>query len=372
MRRSLFILGLILTTTTLAPRAAMAVKVADITRMAGARTNVVTGMGLVIGLKGTGDGGAYLPAIKPLAQLLGKFADPTSVADLANANNVAIVLVTATLPAEGTRNGDHLDCRVMSTGAATSLRGGVLYMAPLLDATGHPYVRHDAVGRPLPAVPYALANGPVDLEDATVPTTGVVKGGAAVEADLPPKCVDDHGRFTLIIDAPHASWLMASTIAKLVNEAADTGETVAVAYDAKNVVVQVPPAERDRPDTFISNVLRLSVPTVPAEARVRINSKTGTMVITGDVEISPTVISQRGLTFTTVSPAAGAAARPPRTTLHGMVPLDTTGTGGTRLEDLAAAFDQLKVPIEDRIQIIEALHETGKLHAKLNVDGEDK
>ena len=371
MRRSLLILTLAL--TALAPAPAHAVKVADITRMAGARTNVLTGMGLVIGLKGTGDGGAYLPAIKPLAQLLGKFADPASVADLANANNVAIVMVTATMPRDGVRSGDHLDVRVMSTGAATSLRGGSLYMAPLLGPTGQPYTPRDASGNALRPVPYALANGPVDLDDATVPTSGTVKGGAVMEADLPAKYVDRLGRFTLVIDEPSASWTMASTIAKQINELADTTEAVAVAVDPKNVVVQIPAAERDRPDTFISNVQRLTVPMLAGEARVRINDKTGTMVVTGDVEISPVVISHKGLTITTVAPPLPppSAANPVRSQ-HGTVPVDTTGTGGARLQDLADAFDQLKVPADDRIQIIKELYETGKLHAKLIVDGEEK
>jgi len=370
MRRSLLILTLAL--TALAPRPAQAMRIADITRMAGARTNVLTGMGLVIGLKGTGDGGAYLPAIKPLAQLLGKFADPTSVGDLTNASNVAIVMVTATMPRDGVRSGDHLDVRVMSTGAAASLRGGTLYMAPLLGPTGQPYTPRDANGNALRPIPYALANGPVDLDDATVPTSGTVKGGAVMEADLPAKYVDRLGRFTLVIDAPSASWTMASTIAKLVNEQADTGETVAVAVDPKNVVVQVPASERDRPDTFISDVLRLTVPTLPGEARVRINAKTGTIVAGGDVEISPVVISQRGLTVTTVNPPQRPSAASPQRVQHSNVAIDMTGTGGARLQDLADAFDQLKVPVDDRIQIIKEMYDEGALHAKLTVDGEEK
>ena len=369
MRRSLLVLTLAL--TALVPTPARAVRVADITRMAGARTNVLTGMGLVIGLKGTGDGGAYLPAIKPLAQLLGKFADPTSVGDLANASNVAIVMVTATMPGDGVRSGDHLDVRVMSTGAAASLRGGTLYMAPLLGPTGQPYTPRDANGNPLRPIPYALANGPVELDDATVPTSGTVKGGAVMEADLPAKYVDRLGRFTLVIDQPSASWTMSSTIAGLVNQWADAGETVAVAVDPKNVVVQVPASERDRPDTFISNVLRLTVPMLPGEARVRVNDKTGAMVATADAEISPGVISYRGLTITIAPPqrpAPGGLQRAPR----GMVPIDPAGTGGARPQDLVDAFDQLKVPADDRIQIMKTLYENGMLHAKLTVDGEEK
>jgi flagellar P-ring protein precursor FlgI len=370
MRRTLLILGLAIA-TTLTPRAAYAVKVADITRMAGSRTNVLTGMGLVIGLKGTGDGGAYLPAIKPLAQMLGKFADPATVVDLANANNVAMVMVTATIPKDGVRSGDALDVRVMSAGAATSLRGGTLYMAPLLGPTGLPYTPHDASGAALRPIPFALANGPVDMDDLTVPTSGVVKGAAVMEVDLPAKYIDRLGRFTLILDGPSASWPMASTIADRINQLVDNGEIVAVAVDPKNVVVRVPTADRERPDLFISEVQRLTIPMLPGEARVRINDKTGAMVATGDVEIAPFLISYKGLTITSVAPAppaAGATAAPSR----GTVPVDPAGSGAARMRDLADAFDQLKVPAEDRIHIMKELYENGELHAKLIVDGAEK
>src|SRR5689334_14978504 len=94
---------------------AFAVKVCDITRLGGQRTNVLTGYGLVFGLKGSGDGGDYLPAMKPLAAMLSRFANPTQVIDLKNAQNVAIVSLIATVPSNGVRNGDHIDVRVMST-----------------------------------------------------------------------------------------------------------------------------------------------------------------------------------------------------------------------------------------------------------------
>jgi flagellar P-ring protein precursor FlgI len=353
-------------------QSALAVKIADITRMNGARTNVLTGIGLVVGLKGTGDGGSYLPAMKPLAALLTKFADPTSVADLSNASNVAIVMVTVTLPRNGVRNGDALDVHVFSNGAATSLKNGHLFNAALMGPNGKPYIPRDAQGNALPPMAFALANGDVQLEDPTAPTNGIVKGGAVMEVDLPAKYIDDSGRFTLIIDDPSASWGLASRIAKLINESGSDAETIAVAVDPKNVVVQIPAVERDRPDSFIAGILSLPVPILPTEARVTINDKTGTMIITGDVEISPVVISQKGLTITTVTPAPVPTQRNPLIGSKSNIPLDTTNQGGARLQDLANAFDQLKVPIEDRIEIIKQLYETGKLHAKLIVDGQEK
>src|SRR5688500_6859535 len=104
MRKTAILLAMLL--ALLAPADAYGVKVADITRLSGQRPNVLTGLGLVVGLKGTGDGGDYLPAIKPLASLLSKFADPTSVAELGNVDNVALVLLSAKVPSNGVRDGD--------------------------------------------------------------------------------------------------------------------------------------------------------------------------------------------------------------------------------------------------------------------------
>jgi flagellar P-ring protein precursor FlgI len=112
-------------------RPALAVKIADITRISGQRSNVLTGLGLVYGLKGTGDGGDFLPAIKPLAAMLSKYSDPSTVKELANAQNVALVSITATLPADGVRDGETIDCYVTSLGSAGSLKGGRLFVTPM-------------------------------------------------------------------------------------------------------------------------------------------------------------------------------------------------------------------------------------------------
>src|SRR5438552_6280767 len=119
MRRA----SVILLTILLIQSSAFAVKIADITRLGGQRTNVLTGLGLVYGLKGTGDGGDFMPAIKPLASMLSKFSDPATVQELSKVGNVALVSITATIPADGVRNGDKLDVYVTSLGSASSLKG---------------------------------------------------------------------------------------------------------------------------------------------------------------------------------------------------------------------------------------------------------
>jgi flagellar P-ring protein precursor FlgI len=353
--RFTFFLAVTLATAT----PALAVKIADITRIGGQRTNVMTGLGLVYGLKGTGDGGDFAAAINPLRQMLSKFADPVDVKELGNAQNVALVALTATIPAHGARDGDHLDVHITSLGAAASLKGGRLFVTPM---------QGPMAGGPI----LALAEGPVDLEDPSTPTTGVVhgeSGGAVMEESFPARSIDDDGRFTLILDEPSASWTTASAIAQIINDSeANNGEILASVYDQKNVIVTIPANERDHPDGFISRVQRLPVKIVPTEARVEINTKTGTIIITGDVEISPVVISHKGLSISTVNPPPVPNPNAPIVTNHDVIEIGNTDEANGNLQDLITAMEQLKVPVEDRIDILKELYLTGKLHAKLIMD----
>jgi flagellar P-ring protein precursor FlgI len=324
---------------------ALGARVGDVTTLAGLREERLVGMGLVVGLDGTGDGGDFLPAIRPLASMLEQFNNAASPAELTNADNVALVTLSVTVPAEGVRNGDQLDVFVESIGAAQSLRGGRLIIVPLVGPTGE--------GPPL-----ALAAGSVVLEDPLTPTVGLVREGATMEADLLKDYVFD-GRFTLVINKNVASPAMAANIARVINDSED-GRDLAVAHDAKNVVVTIPPAERGQANHFIARLQRLPVPTTGGQSIVTINSRTGTIVLSGDVEIGPAVISHRGLTITTAPP--NAAMLPERSEF---LAIDTADRGGAKLRDLLASLDQLKVPAEDRIAIVLELHKAGKLHAKL-------
>src|SRR5436190_8211392 len=320
---------------------ARGVKIADVTRIGGQRTNVLTGLGLVYGLKGTGDGGDFQPAIKPLASMLAKFSDPATVTELSKRNNVALVSITATVPANGVRDGVKIDVYVTSLGAASSLKGGRLFVTPMQGPTPGSGI-------------FALAQGPLSIEDPSTPTVGRVSGGAVMEADLPAHFIDN-GRFTLVVEDPSASWSTASTIAKIINDAeGDTGGS-AIAVDPKNIVVSIPAIERDRPDSYIARVQSLPLPSIPTEARVLINERKGTMIMTGDVEISPVVIIHKGLTISTITPPPVPTPRTPVISTKETVALDTTNQGGAKLQDLVNALDSLKVPPEDRIAIVQEL-----------------
>jgi len=343
----------------LSERATMAVRVADITRIGGSQTNILTGLSLVTGLKGTGDGGDYLPAIRPLASMLKQLNDAATVEELSKAANVAVVSLTVRVPRNGVRQGEQLDVYVTSIGAAASLHGGMLFISPM----------QSALPSKGPGPRFALSSGPITIEDPSTPTVGVVKGGCVMEVAIEPQLVDN-GRFKLLLEEPSASWTMASVIARTINGAeSENGETIAYAVDPKEVVVNIPLAERERPDGFISRVQQLSLPMIPAEARVQINERTETLIITGDVEISPVVISHKGLTVSTVMPAPVPSPRNPITRTRDLVSLDTVSQGpNAKLQDLMTALEQLKVPIDDRITIVKELYRIGKLHAKLIID----
>jgi flagellar P-ring protein precursor FlgI len=333
---------------------ALAVKVADITRVGGQRRNFLTGLGLIVGLNGTGDGNKAA-TLNPLREMLAKFADPVSVRELGSADNIALVIIQATVPQNGVREGDELDVYVYSIQGASSLKGGRLFVAALQGPTpGSPMV--------------ALAQGAVELEDPSTPTTGVVKKGAVMETDMAYKFIDN-GRFWLVLEDAHASWTTANTIAKIINEAeGNDGKELATAVDPKNVLVTSPDIEQAHPDGFMARVQRLDVYMLPSEARVQINERSGTMIVTGDVEISPVVISHKGLTISTIDPKPVGTPRAPVVTNKELVAIDTTNAGGAKLQDLVAALEQLKVPASDRITIVKELYKTGKLHAKLIVE----
>lgn len=337
---------------------ARGVRIGDITHLQGQRTNQLTGMGLVIGLNGTGDGGKYLPAIRPLAAMLTQFANPVlSFDELKSAKNIAIVMVEATLPEYGVREGDRIDVKVSSVGAAKSLIGGRLLISPLQG----PSKNDKRV--------YALASGPLHVENTLSPTVAVIAQGATLEADVVYHWVDDTtNTVTLVVDDAHASWAMSHAIAQMISEEfSEPGKisSIAKAIDPKNVVVAIPPPDRASPAAFLARIESQELLMPQTESRVKINRRTGTIIISGDVEVSPAAVSVKGLTINTANqnPQGGQAGQ------EGFVAIDPGKKNtNTRMADLIDALNQLKVPIEDRITIIEELHKSGKLHARLVVE----
>ena len=337
----------------------LAVQVQDLVRLKGSETSKIVGIGLVVGLQGSGDGGQFMPAMRPLAAVIQQLIDPNVVAsELSNAKNVALVALSATLPSVGVREGDRVDVHVSAIGPAKSLAGGRLFMIPM---TG------PVTGSPI----YAFADGAIVIEDPQNLTVGVVKGGAQLTRDVMAKYIDQYGRITLVLDENSASWPTANNLTNLINGViAPDGPNIAKALDQKNIVIDVPKYELEDPAAFISQILRSYVDPsqISTGARVVINQRTGTIVVTGDVQISPVIISHKGMTITTITPPIQPTELNRQEQNVHFVPIDPEKRGGAKLGDLLAAFNQLKVEAADRIAIVKEIYRSGKLHAQLIVE----
>ena len=98
----------------------------------------LVGYGLVTGLSGTGDvaysGRNSQHTVQSVANVLRRF-DIIVPAELLRTRNVAAVLVTAEV-SPYLRPGGRFEVQVSSVGDSRSLRGGVLWMTPLVTEAG--------------------------------------------------------------------------------------------------------------------------------------------------------------------------------------------------------------------------------------------
>ncbi len=353
--------------------------VQDLVRLKGHERNIVTGLGIVIGLDGTGDRSRdSLVAARPYAELLRNLGNPiTDIEELARADAYALVQVTMEIPPTGVREGDRLDVHVEAMFNATSLEGGRLVVSMLRPP------RPDAPD----LMPLAYASGPVFIEGNN-PRGGVVRQGGQMLNDIRANPVTPNGTMTLVLKDQYAGYPVATTIASAINDEfmLDGYSDIARVEDAKNIKIVVPNADRERPASFIAMLMMIPIDPslIQTEARVVINEKQGIILVTGNVEIGPVGITHGGMSITSMGQAAGEPDMP------GMGPGDAMGQGNladgqpqrwrgidttsqrqrnaTRLLELLRALDQLAVPVQDQIAIIHELKKTGALHAQVVVN----
>ena len=342
---------------------ARAMAVQDLATLRGTGETTLWGLGFVVGLQGTGDTGDFLPMARQLAQLLERGGNVVpDVRELADAQNIAMVMVTCTVPREGARQGEKLDVEVQAWHNADSLAGGRLFITPMQG--------------PLPGQGvYAFADGPLNL-DAGTETAARVRGGARISRDIRMSVIDGAGDLHLQVNPAYAGWTTTKLIANTINQdrqgfRAATSE-IASAVDSKTVRVRIPEAELANPANFIGAVLsiRLDPSLLDLPARVVVNERTGSIVVTGDVRISPSVISHRDLVVTTVTPPVEPTAENREVSRTDVTAVGEAGTSRqtARLEDLLEAMKALDVPVEDRIQILAQMHRAGRLHAEFIVE----
>ncbi|HEX4031300.1 MAG TPA: flagellar basal body P-ring protein FlgI [Terracidiphilus sp.] len=278
------------------------VLVRDITSVEGVRDNMLVGYGLVVGLARTGDSQQTYFTVQTLAnamQRMGVLISPGVV----EVKNVAAVFITASLPPFA-RPGARLDITVSSAGDAKSLEGGVLLMSALHGPDGQVYA--EAQG-PLVVGGYSAGTGS-NGKQVNSPTVGIVPNGGIVERDT---AVDLHDFKVVSLLLRNPDFTTARQIADAINQ--DFHKSVANALDSTRVDVSVAEAAEASVPDLISRVQNLAL-TVHTPARIVVNERTGTIVLGGDVKLTPVSVIHGNLsiqvvTSYAVAPVPGAPVR---------------------------------------------------------------
>ncbi len=355
-----WVLGLLAWTCVAA--AAGGVRVRDLVTIAGARDNQLVGYGLVVGLAGDGDRDpAYTQ--QTLANLLQRYGVNIAASTLSS-KNIAVVLVTADIPAFA-KPGSRLDVQVASMGDAKSVHGGVLLQTPLYGADNNVY----AVAQgPLAVGGFTGGTGGANVTK-NHPTVGTIINGALVEREIPATVVHDKS-IELLLREP--SFISAARLAEAVNL---TFTNAAQAVDSSSVLVRLPEGLEEQPVGFIARLEAIEVvPDTPA--RIIINERTGTIVATSTIRISNCAISQGNLTITVANTvevsqpnpmSGGVTTKMPRTDTKvteskaSLVTLPEMPT----VEKVASALNALGVTPRDMMAIFQAMKQSGALQAEL-------
>ena len=352
------------------PSASADVTVGELVRFTHEGDTVLQGLGLVVGLPGTGDSAKDLLIARPLAEVYRNMGNPiASMDELARGKSAALVAIEVRIPPGAAKSGDQFDVIVSVMHSATSLRGGRLLIAP--------------VSGPLPGQGvYAFAAGGITLDDPAIPTTGRVRLGARMSRSLEMPSVGD--TFELVVRPAFAGWASASHIASTINSeyflrARARLRPVATAIDDRTLRIDIPDIEREDRTGFIAMLLNHPVnPTLlRLPPRVVVNQASGTIIMTADIEISPVGIIDSDLSITTATGAAGvpaagapAAGQPVTETsrIAGVQKGNVRPSTAAKLQDLLAAFKQLDVPVKKQVHILQMLDRMGQLHAELIID----
>ena len=363
----------LLTMAVITANTASADRIKDLASLAGVRSNQLLGYGLVVGLSGTGDGdlGITLQSLQSMVSRFGMVAEQDGL----DGSNAAVVIVTSALPAF-IKPGQTLDVTVSTLGAAESLRGGTLLMTPLLGVDGETY---------------ALAQGNlvvgglgVSAEDGSsltvnVPTVGRVPQGATVE-----KMVDSPfitGEY-LVLNLHRADFSTAANVAEAINVV--FGGDTAVPIDASSIRVRAP-ADPAQKVSFTSLIEQVEVQPGEPPAQVIVNSRTGTIVIGGNVQVTPAVITHGSLTVriredTQVTPQAETIITDNAVINTPVAPLVTPDSEisinepqaraflfdpGVSLSDVVDSINAIGATPSDLVAILEALKVAGALRAQL-------
>jgi len=371
-RGFVFLLGawLALASVPTSAEASSGVRIKDLGRFLGWRENALVGYGIVTGLSGSGDSPHSVATQQALSNVLNRLGANVPSDQLAS-RNVAAVIVTATLP-PSSNVGDRIDVTVTSIGDARSLVGGMLLMTPLLGPDQRDYAL--AQGALVVGGYEFRANG--NLAQKNYPTSGIIAGGATVEAPVDAKLVSADGHLTFVLKDP--DFTTAERVADGLNHMLGAG--AAQAEGADSIVINATAAGGDV-NRLIAEVEDVAI-SPDEEARVVINERSGTVVAGAGVQISSVVIAQGDIkvSVSALHEASqpyvfGGFAPDARSLIVTNSKLEVTDAtkdavvrfSSSTVADLVRALTKAKVDTRSMIAILQAIKAAGALHADIIV-----
>jgi len=361
----------------LAAGAAHADRIKDLTSMAAMRSNQLIGYGLIVGLQGTGDGSDLSFTTQSMKTLLSRMGvnQESSIADYEattsggkiDLKNVAAVMVTAELPGM-TKPGQKIDVNISAIGKATSLRGGSLLMTSLRGVDGQIYALAQgaltATGMDVSAAGSKASSG--------VTTAARIPSGAIVEK-LVANSFDKTD--SVLLNLRDGDFTTASAIIQAINT--KFGGDIARALDGVSILVRAP-TDLSQRVAFMSMVENLDVQPGEGPARVVVNAKTGTVVISRNVRVTAAAVTHGSITVSVamtneVSQPGALSNGTTQAVQNADVKIEEPNKPmflfqpGVDLRAIVDAINQVGATPSALIAILEALKSSGSLRAELLV-----
>jgi flagellar P-ring protein precursor FlgI len=346
---------------------AKSTRIKDIVDIEGVRDNMLIGYGLVVGLNGTGDSLSNSPFTQQsLTAMLERLGVNIRGENL-KTDNVAAVMVTATLPAFANQ-GARIDVNVSAMGDSGSLQGGTLLVTPLKGADGEVY----AVGQGTIITGGFSAQGDAGSVTRNIPTTGRVSEGAIIEREID---YDFEKQTSIRLALRNPDFTTARRISRAIN--GFIGTDLSHAENSASVKIVRPANYNGSIVDLITDIEQL--PIQPDQlARIVIDENSGVIVIGSNVRINNVAIAQGSLTIkVTETPQVsqpspfsetGETVVVPRTDIDvnrgddvRLTELDT----GVSLQDLVTGLNKLGVGPRDIITILQAIKAAGALQAEI-------
>jgi flagellar P-ring protein precursor FlgI len=356
---------------------AQADRVKDLAEVAGVRDNQLIGYGLVVGLNGTGDGKMSFTS-QSMTSMLARFGvnlsdmlsnyDGSSTRNALELKNVAAVMLTADLEAFA-KPGQRMDVTVSTIGAASSLRGGTLLMSRLMGVDGDVY----AIAQGALAVNGASAAAEGTSAVVNVPTVGRVPSGATVEKMVAtPFSTSEY----LVMNLRNADFTTNRRLANVINDTFGLG--TAEALDAVSTRI-LAPSDLNQRVAFMSMIENLEIEPAAPPARIVVNSRTGTVVISRNVRVDAAAVTHGGITVTVQTDNDVSQAQP---FAQGGATLPVANAGvniteeknnmflfqpGIQLQEIVDAVNAVGATPSSLVSILQALKSSGSLRADLIV-----